>query len=141
MKKRNTILVVERSSEKPNSAARALSDTGHWVLECPSVETACDLLEIVLVDLILCENGEGRLDGIGLTRKAREFPKYSTVPIVLLVDPDDQVAKRNAAEAGASVCLELPVNRRHVSQTVDELLPARRPGRVLTQPSPVGSIR
>src|SRR6218665_2207615 len=44
------------------------------------------------IDLVLADQNMPRLDGLGLTRKLRELPKFKTIPILILTtESSDQM--------------------------------------------------
>ena len=64
-----------------------------------------------------------RLDGIGLTRKLREHPKFKTVPILILTTESSDQMKQAGRAAGATGWLVKPFDPRKLVDVIRKVLP------------------
>jgi len=71
------------------------------------LETATrDAFQLVSTDIIM-----PRMDGYELTRRLRQLPAYSEVPIIMISSKSEEVDRRAGFEAGVDHYLVKPVDR------------------------------
>ena len=93
------------------------------------VVTAADGLEALQVagrvrpDLIVLDIMMPRLDGIGLTRKLREHPKFKTVPILILTTESSDQMKQAGRAAGATGWLVKPFDPNRLIEVIRKVMP------------------
>ena len=75
-----------------------------------------------LIDLVLADQNMPRLDGIGLTRKLREHPKFKTVPILILTTESSDQMKQAGRSAGATGWLVKPFDPNRLIEVIRKVI-------------------
>ena len=63
-----------------------------------------------------------RLDGIGLTRKLREHPKFKTIPILILTTESSDQMKQAGRTAGATGWLVKPFDPNRLIEVIQKVI-------------------
>ena len=79
-----------------------LRNAGYEVVEAVDGEDAFDKAREREFDLVLTDQNMPRLDGIGLTRRLREQPKFKNTPILILTTESSDQMKQAGRAAGAT---------------------------------------
>ncbi len=108
MEEQGTVLVVEDDAELRFILCVHLRAAGFEVVEaCDGLE-ALDLVAERLFDLIVMDVGLPRLDGVATTRRLKEDPKTSSIPIIMLTARSGSGDVVKGFEAGAQEYLFKP---------------------------------
>ena len=103
-----SILAVDDSISMRQMVSFTLKNAGYDVVEAVDGEDAYDKTRDRDFDLVLTDQNMPRLDGIGLTRRLRENPKFKTVPILILTTESSDQMKQAGRAAGATGWLVKP---------------------------------
>lgn len=93
-----SILAVDDSPSMRKMVSFTLTGAGYNVVEAVDGQDAFEKAQTHHIDLVLADQNMPRLDGIGLTRKLREHPKFKTIPILILT------TESSPDEAGRAQC-------------------------------------
>ena len=106
----HSILAVDDSASMRQMVSFTLKNAGYDVVEAVDGEDAFEKARTRDFDLVLTDQNMPRLDGIGLTRKLRETPKFKTTPILILTTESSDQMKQAGRAAGATGWLVKPFN-------------------------------
>lgn len=96
----HTILAVDDSPSMRKMVSFTLSGAGYKVVEAVDGMDALEKVEAEHIDLVLADQNMPRLDGIGLTRRLREHPRFKNTPILILTTESSDQMK----QAGRQSC-------------------------------------
>ena len=74
------------------------------------------------VDLVLTDQNMPRMDGIGLTKKLRENPKFKTTPILILTTESSDQMKQAGRAAGATGWLVKPFDPAKLVEVIGKVI-------------------
>ena len=74
------------------------------------------------IDVALLDVDMPRLDGIGLTRKLREHPKFKTIPILILTTESSYQMKQAGRTAGATGWLVKPFDPNRLIEVIQKVI-------------------
>ena len=72
--------------------------------------------------MVLADQNMPNLDGIGLTRKLREHPKFKTVPILILTTESSDAMKQAGRSAGATGWLVKPFDPNRLIEVIRKVI-------------------
>ena len=98
----HTILAVDDSPSMRKMVSFTLAGAGYKVVEAVDGMDALEKAEAQHVDLVLADQNMPRLDGIGLTRRLREHPRFKNTPILILTTESSDQKKQAGKAAGAT---------------------------------------
>ena len=104
----HSILAVDDSASMRQMVSFTLKNAGYDVVEAVDGEDAFDKARVRDFDLVLTDQNMPRLDGIGLTRRLREHPKFKATPILILTTESSDQMKQAGRAAGATGWLVKP---------------------------------
>lgn len=104
----HSILAVDDSASMRQMVSFTLKNAGYDVVEAVDGEDAFDKARVRDFDVVLTDQNMPRLDGIGLTRRLREHPKFKTTPILILTTESSDQMKQAGRAAGATGWLVKP---------------------------------
>ncbi|MDE2093211.1 MAG: response regulator [Burkholderiales bacterium] len=104
----HSILAVDDSASMRQMVSFTLKNAGYDVVEAIDGEDAFDKARVRDFDLVLTDQNMPRLDGIGLTRRLREHPKFKATPILILTTESSDQMKQAGRAAGATGWLVKP---------------------------------
>jgi two-component system, chemotaxis family, chemotaxis protein CheY len=102
------ILAVDDSASMRKMVSFALTSAGYTVIEAVDGQDAFEKAQAGNIDLVLTDQNMPRLDGLGLTKKLREHPKFKTTPILILTTESGDAMKQAGRNAGATGWLVKP---------------------------------
>lgn len=102
------ILAVDDSPSMRKMVSFTLTGAGHRVVDAVDGEDAYEKAQTQIFDLVLTDQNMPRLDGLGLTRKLREHPRFKTTPILMLTTEPSDLMKQAGRAAGATGWLVKP---------------------------------
>ena len=103
-----TVLVVDEDPELRTILATNLEIAGFGVIGAGDEQTALDTLEVVLPDVVVIDVMMPNMDGYALTRRIRDLPSASHVPIIILTALKETNELVRGFEAGADDYLVKP---------------------------------
>ena len=99
-----------------------LTGAGYHVVEAVDGRDALEKADVHDIDLVLADQNMPRLDGIGLTRKLREHPKFKTTPILILTTESSEQMKQAGRAAGATGWLVKPFDPNRLIEVIQKVL-------------------
>jgi DNA-binding response OmpR family regulator len=88
-----TVLVIDKDSLELELLAFLLQRDGHGVCTAMDAETALDIVQTRVVDLVTIETAGQRLDGVRLCQQIRQLNPYTPLMIVSERREEDQVVR------------------------------------------------
>ena len=104
----HSILAVDDSASMRQMVAFTLKSAGYHVALAFDGQDAWEQAGKTDFDLVLTDQNMPRLDGIGLTKKLRDNPKFKTTPILILTTESSEQMKQAGRGAGATGWLVKP---------------------------------
>jgi len=117
-----SILAVDDSPSMRKMVSFTLSGAGYKVVEAVDGVDALEKAEAQQIDLVLADQNMPRLDGIGLTRKLREDPKFQATPILILTTESSDLMKQAGRAAGATGWLVKPFDPNRLIEVIQKVL-------------------
>ena len=106
----HSILAVDDSASMRQMVTFTLKSAGYSVVEAVDGQDAWEKSDKSDFDLVLTDQNMPRLDGIGLTKKLRDNPKFKSTPILILTTESSDEMKKAGRDAGATGWLVKPFN-------------------------------
>ena len=117
-----SILAVDDSPSMRKMVSFTLSGAGFRVVEAIDGVDALEKAQKEQIDLVLVDQNMPRLDGIGLTRKLREDPRYQNTPILILTTESSDQMKQAGRDAGATGWLVKPFNPHRRMEIIQKVI-------------------
>ena len=117
-----SILAVDDSPSMRKMVSFTLTGAGYHVAEAVDGQDALEKAESHDIDLVLADQNMPRLDGIGLTRKLREHPKFKTIPILILTTESSDQMKQAGRTAGATGWLVKPFDPNRLIEVIQKVI-------------------
>ena len=117
-----SILAVDDSPSMRKMVSFTLSSAGFKVVEAVDGVDALEKAQTQEIDLVLADQNMPRLDGIGLTRKLREDPKFQNTPILILTTESSDQMKQAGRAAGATGWLVKPFDPNRLIEVIQKVL-------------------
>ncbi len=108
---RKRILVVEDNPSNLLYLCKVLTKAGYEPIQAQSASDAMTLLETEPVDLLLTDLMMPEVDGIELTRRVRQMPTFSTLPILMCTAAKDRSHVIEAAKYNIQGYILKPIDR------------------------------
>jgi two-component system chemotaxis response regulator CheY len=105
-----SILAVDDSASMRYMLAFTLRNAGFDVTEAVDGQDAWEKAAGRAFDLVLTDQNMPRLDGIGLTRRLREDPRFRSTPILILTTESRDEMKQKGRTAGATGWMVKPLD-------------------------------
>ena len=118
----HSILAVDDSASMRQMVSFTLKNAGYDVVEAVDGEDAFDKARARDFDLVLTDQNMPRLDGIGLTRKLRETPKFKNTPILILTTESSDQMKQAGRAAGATGWLVKPFDPAKLIEVIEKVV-------------------
>ncbi|GHC89534.1 transcriptional regulator [Pseudorhodoferax aquiterrae] len=99
-----------------------LTGAGYNVVEAVDGQDAYEKAQAQPIDLVLADQNMPRLDGLGLTRKLRDDPKFKTVPILILTTESSDQMKQAGRSAGATGWLVKPFDPARLIEVIQKVI-------------------
>jgi len=119
------ILVVEDNPQNMKVVEMTLRPHGYVLLEAIDGEEALKVVDSDRPDLIIMDIQLPKMDGLEVTRKLRQVPDFSHIPIIAVTAYAMKGDEDKAIEAGCDAYLPKPVNTRELPRIVAEMLLSR----------------
>ena len=117
-----SILAVDDSPSMRKMVSFTLTGAGFKVVEAVDGVDALEKAQTQEIDLVLADQNMPRLDGIGLTRKLREDPRYQNTPILILTTESSDQMKQAGRDAGATGWLVKPFNPHRLIEIIQKVI-------------------
>jgi two-component system chemotaxis response regulator CheY len=98
----HSILAVDDSASMRQMVSFTLKSAGYHVVEAVDGQDAWEKSGSRDFDLVLTDQNMPRMDGLGLTRRLRENPRFKTTPILILTTESSDQMKQAGRGAGAT---------------------------------------
>jgi two-component system, chemotaxis family, chemotaxis protein CheY len=118
----HSILAVDDSASMRQMVSFTLKNAGYHVTEAVDGEDALDKARAKDFDLVLTDQNMPRLDGIGLTKKLRETPKFKATPILILTTESSDQMKQAGRAAGATGWLVKPFDPAKLIEVIKKVV-------------------
>jgi two-component system chemotaxis response regulator CheY len=102
--------------------AFTLTGAGYHVVEAVDGQDALDKAQHHAIDLVLTDQNMPRLDGLGLTKKLRENPKFKSTPILILTTESSDQMKMAGRAAGATGWLVKPFDPARLIEVIQKVI-------------------
>ena len=116
------ILAVDDSASMRQMVAFTLKNAGYQVVEAVDGEDALAKSAAQDFALVLTDQNMPRLDGIGLTRRLREHPKFKAVPILILTTESSEQMKQAGRAAGATGWMVKPFDPSKLVEVIGKVI-------------------
>src|SRR5256885_715917 len=120
-----TILVAEDSVDSREMMCTLLRMKGYDVCEAGDGVAAVEVALQSMPDLIFVDLQIPKLDGLGVARKLRLYPKLKKIPIVILSGYDPSRYRQAAMDAGCNDYLVKPIDFDRLEELLNASVPPR----------------
>ena len=118
----HSILAVDDSASMRQMVSFTLKNAGYNVVEAVDGQDALEKAGLRDFDLVLTDQNMPRLDGIGLTKKLRDNPKFKTTPILILTTESSDQMKQAGRGAGATGWLVKPFDPTKLIEVIKKVV-------------------
>ena len=118
----HTILAVDDSASMRQMVAFTLKSAGYLVTEAVDGQDALEKVAKADFDLVLTDQNMPRMDGLTLTRKLRDIPKFKSKPILILTTESSDAMKQAGRAAGATGWLVKPFDPAKLIEVMAKVL-------------------
>ncbi len=118
----HSILAVDDSASMRKMVSFTLVGAGFKVVEAVDGQDAFEKAQTQHFDLVLTDQNMPRMDGLGLTRKLREHPKFKTTPILILTTESSDQMKQAGRLAGATGWLVKPFDPHRLIEVIQKVI-------------------
>jgi two-component system chemotaxis response regulator CheY len=118
----HSILAVDDSASMRQMVSFTLKSAGYSVTEAVDGQDAWEKASAHDFDLVLTDQNMPRLDGIGLTQKLRDSPKFKTTPILILTTVSSDQMKQAGRGAGATGWLVKPFDPAKLIEVIRKVI-------------------
>ena len=118
----HSILAVDDSASMRQMVTFTLKSAGYNVVEAVDGQDAWEKSVGRDFDLVLTDQNMPRLDGIGLTKKLRENPKFKATPILILTTESSEEMKQAGRSAGATGWLVKPFDPAKLIEVIKKVV-------------------
>lgn len=118
----HTILTVDDSPSMRKMVTFTLTGAGYKVVEAVDGVDALEKAEQHPFALVLADQNMPRLDGIGLTKKLREHPRFKEIPILILTTESSDQMKQAGRAAGATGWLVKPFDPNRLIEVIQKVI-------------------
>ncbi|HEX5737282.1 MULTISPECIES: response regulator [Hydrogenophaga] len=117
-----SILAVDDSASMRKMVSFTLTGAGFHVVEAVDGQDAFEKAQTHTIDLVLTDQNMPRLDGLGLTRKLRDHPKFKATPILILTTESSDQMKQAGRSAGATGWLVKPFDPSRLIEVIQKVI-------------------
>ena len=117
-----SILAVDDSASMRQMVAFTLKSAGYNVVEAVDGQDAYEKSNGRDFDLVLTDQNMPRMDGISLTQKLRDNPKFKTTPILILTTESSDQMKQAGRSAGATGWLVKPFDPAKLIEVIKKVV-------------------
>ncbi|GAB4569211.1 MAG: response regulator [Rhizobacter sp.] len=117
-----SILAVDDSASMRQMVSFTLKSAGYNVVEAVDGQDAYEKSNGRDFDLVLTDQNMPRMDGISLTKKLRDNPKFKTTPILILTTESSDQMKQAGRSAGATGWLVKPFDPAKLIEVIKKVV-------------------
>lgn len=117
-----SILAVDDSASMRKMVSFTLTGAGYHVVEAVDGQDAYEKAQTHTIDLVLTDQNMPILDGLSLTRKLREHPRFKTTPILILTTESSDLMKQAGRNAGATGWLVKPFDPARLIEVIEKVI-------------------
>ena len=117
-----SILAVDDSASMRKMVSFTLTGAGYHVVEAVDGQDAWEKAQTHSIDLVLTDQNMPNMDGLGLTRKLREHPKFKSVPILILTTESSDQMKQLGRAAVATGWLVKPFDPSRLIEEIQKVI-------------------
>ena len=117
-----SILAVDDSASMRQMVSFTLKSAGYNVVEAVDGQDAWEKAGSRDFDLVLTDQNMPRMDGISLTKKLREHPRFKTTPILILTTESSDQMKQAGRAAGATGWLVKPFDPGRLIEVIQKVI-------------------
>ena len=118
----HSILAVDDSASMRQMVSFTLKNAGFNVVEAVDGQDAYDKAGQRDFQLVLTDQNMPRMDGLSLTRKLRENPRFAQTPILVLTTESSDAMKQAGRAAGATGWLVKPFDPAKLIEVIHKVL-------------------
>ena len=118
----HSILAVDDSASMRQMVAFTLKSAGYNVVEAVDGQDAYEKSNGRDFDLVLTDQNMPRMDGISLTKKLRDNPKFKSTPILILTTESSDQMKHAGRSAGATGWLVKPFDPAKLIEVIKKVV-------------------
>ena len=118
----HSILAVDDSASMRQMVSFTLKSAGYNVVEAGDGQDAWEKAGSRDFALVLTDQNMPRLDGIGLTKKLRDNPKFKATPILILTTESSDQMKQAGRNAGATGWLVKPFDPTKLLEVIKKVI-------------------
>jgi two-component system, chemotaxis family, chemotaxis protein CheY len=118
----HSILAVHDSAAMRQMVSFTLKNAGYNVIEAVDERDAVEKAGWRAFDLVLTDHHMPRLDGIGLTKKLRDTPRFKCTPILIITTESSDQMKQAGRSAGATGWLVKPFDLTKLIEVIREIV-------------------
>ncbi|HEX6017470.1 MAG TPA: response regulator [Burkholderiaceae bacterium] len=118
----HSILAVDDSASMRQMVSFTLKNAGFTVVEAVDGQDAWEKATSRDFSLVLTDQNMPRMDGISLTRKLRETPRFKTTPILILTTESSDEMKHKGRVAGATGWLVKPFDPAKLIEVIGKVI-------------------
>ena len=127
------ILIVEDNPQNMRLMKMVLSAKGYTLLKATDGKEALDKAMRERPDLILMDIQLPKLNGLEVTRKLRETPAFSNIPIIALTAYAMKGDKQRFIDGGCDAYLSKPINTHELPGVIAQMLLTRQKDNTYTK--------
>ena len=117
-----SILAVDDSASMRQMVSFTLKGAGFSVVEAVDGQDAYEKAIGRDFDLVLTDQNMPRVDGIQLTRKLRDTPRFASIPILILTTESSDQMKATGRAAGATGWLVKPFDPAKLIAVINQVM-------------------
>lgn len=117
-----SILAVDDSASMRKMVSLTLTGAGYHVVEAVDGQDALEKAQQHAIDLVLTDQNMPGLDGLGLTRRLRENPKFQATPILILTTESCDQMKQAGRSVGATGWLVKPFDPGRLVEAIRKVM-------------------
>jgi CheY-like chemotaxis protein len=118
-----TVLVVDDQNDNVVLVSLWLQNLGYRVVTAVDGESAVEVAKLAMPQLILMDIAMPVMDGLDATRRIRQTPLISDLPVIFLTAFDTKEFRQRAGDAGGDGYLTKPIDFERLSKLILTLLP------------------
>ncbi len=117
-----SILAVDDSASMRKMVSFTLTGAGYHVVEAVDGQDAYEKAQNHTIALVLADQNMPNMDGLSLTRKLREHPRFKTIPILMLTTESSDLMKQAGRSAGATGWLVKPFDPARLIEVIAKVI-------------------
>jgi len=124
------ILIVEDNPQSMRVVLMALKPHGYTLLQAADGEEALKIVASRNPALIIMDIQLPGMNGLEVTRRLRQMPAFSSVPIIAVTAYAMKGDEEKAIEVGCNAYLPKPINTRQLPGMIAEMLQRKKRGNI-----------